>query len=69
MDDLVCSPEIDRHFGWTIGRADSLARRGKLPHFLLPDGSVRFRWAEIEPLIRHFDPNTKGASEGEVSNG
>ena len=67
MDDLVSSPEIDRRLGWTIGRADSLARRGKLPHFRLPDGSVRFRWAEIEPLIQHVSPDaTKGHAESEV---
>jgi hypothetical protein len=33
-------------------QAERLARRSKLPHFLLPDGAIRFDWAEIEPLVK-----------------
>jgi hypothetical protein len=43
--------ELDRRMGWRPGRAERLARQRRLPYVLLPDGSVRFDWAEIEPLI------------------
>lgn len=44
--------DVDRRLNWPLGRAERLARRRRLPHVLLPDGAVRFRWEEIEPLIR-----------------
>ncbi len=44
--------DIDKKITWPLGRAERLARRGKLPHIVLPDGSIRFRWDQIEPLIR-----------------
>jgi hypothetical protein len=43
--------ELDRRMDWKPGRAERLARGGKLPHIRLPDGSIRFEWCEIEPLI------------------
>jgi hypothetical protein len=48
---LVYGEEIDRRFGWPLGRAERLARRKRLPHVLLPDGSIRFEWADIDPLL------------------
>ena len=45
--------DIDRFLGWSLGTAARLARRGRLPHYVLPDGSIRFCQSEIEPLIRH----------------
>ncbi len=43
--------EIDQRLNWPLGRAERLARQRRLPYVLLPDGSIRFRWDEIEPLI------------------
>ena len=49
---LLYPEEIDKRLNWPPGRAERLARRKKLPHVLLPDGAVRFRWEEdIEPLL------------------
>ena len=48
--------EIDKRLTWPLGRAERLARRGKLPHVVLPDGEIRFQWDQIEPLIRVVDP-------------
>jgi hypothetical protein len=48
---FVCPEDIDRHLGWRPGRAERLARQRRLPYVLLPDGSIRFDWSEIEPLI------------------
>jgi hypothetical protein len=43
--------EIDKRLNWPLGRAERLARRRKLPHVVLPDGSIRFEWEAIEPLL------------------
>ena len=43
--------EIDKKLGWKPGRAERLARRRQLPHIVLPDGSIRFDWRELERLI------------------
>jgi hypothetical protein len=48
---FISSDEIDRRLGWKPGKAERLARQRRLPHYLLPDGSLRFVWPEIEPLI------------------
>ena len=44
--------EVDRRLNWSLGRAERLARRQRLPHVLLPDGSIRFEWERIEQLLR-----------------
>lgn len=49
--ELLESADVDRRLRWPIGRAKHLARRGKLPHLVLPDGEIRFRWEELERLI------------------
>ena len=51
--------EIDKRLTWPLGRAERLARRQKLPHVVLPDGSIRFVWDQIEPLIRVVDPSVR----------
>lgn len=50
--DLLHPEDIDHRLNWPPGRTSRLVRRRKLPHYLLPDNSVRLRWAEIEPLIK-----------------
>jgi hypothetical protein len=47
--------EVDQQFRWPIGRAERLARRGKLPHVRAPDGSIRFRESDLDPLVVPFD--------------
>lgn len=69
MKDLVASPDIDRRLGWSIGRADSLARRKRLPHYRLPDGSIRFRWPEVASLIRRVPDLEREPQESGVSRG
>lgn len=48
--------DIDRHLNWHPGTAERLARRGRLPHFKLPDGSIRFSLNEIQSLVRRVTP-------------
>jgi hypothetical protein len=49
--DLAYPEDIDRRLNWPLGTAARLARRRRLPHYILPDGAVRFRWSEVEPLV------------------
>jgi len=51
--DLLYPDDIDARLNWPPGRTSRLARGGKLPHYVLPDGSIRLRWAEIAPLLQH----------------
>ncbi|QDU44600.1 hypothetical protein Mal52_30860 [Symmachiella dynata] len=48
---LVYSDDIDRKLNWKQGRAERLARQRRLPHVILPDGSIRFDPTEIEALL------------------
>jgi hypothetical protein len=48
---FIYPEELDTRLGWRPGRAERLARQRRLPFVLLPDGSIRFDWTEIEPLI------------------
>ncbi len=51
--ELLYPDDIDSRLNWPPGRTSRLARAGKLPHFILPDGSIRLNWDEIAPLVRH----------------
>jgi len=61
---LSFGEDIDRRVGWPLGKAERLARQGKLPHLILPDGSVRFEWSEIDPLILRVPLESHGCGEG-----
>ena len=47
---LLIPREVDRLFRWPPGRAKKLAKLGKIPSIVLPDGEIRFDEAEIESL-------------------
>ena len=48
--------DIDEKLNWSLGRAARLAKKKRLPHILLPDGSIRFEWKSIEKLLRYIEP-------------
>jgi hypothetical protein len=48
---LLFGDDVDRRLGWKPGRAVRLARQRRLPHLILPDGSIRFDWPNIQSLI------------------
>jgi hypothetical protein len=52
--DLLLPENIDTRLNWPPGTTCRLARREKLPHYLLPDGSIRLCWDEIVPFVRHI---------------
>lgn len=49
--ELLYPTDVDQRLNWPLGKAEKLARQRRLPYILLPDGSVRFRWEEIESLV------------------
>ena len=51
--------QIDERLSWPLGQALRLARRGRLPHVVLPDGSIRFEWLAIEPLIKRVPETSR----------
>lgn len=53
---MLWPDDIDKKFNWPPGRARRLALQGKLPHYRLPDNSIRFKIDEIEPLVKHVTP-------------
>src|SRR5262249_28558590 len=62
---LVYSASVGRARNWTRGKAERLARRRRLPHYVLPNGEIRFRLAEVLPLVRHVRPqDEEGAGRG-----
>ncbi len=66
---LIHSEEVDRRLNWPLGKAERMARRRKLPHYLLPDGAIRFRWEEIETLIKRVDNSTPPTKHDSENNG
>lgn len=55
---LLHAGEVDRRLGLTPGSSRRLARRGLLPHLILPDGTVRFLWREVLRVIQRRPANT-----------
>ena len=55
--DLLLPRDVDRLLKWPFGRAQRLARRGRLPCFVLPDGEVRFRLSDLSAFMRRIVPN------------
>jgi predicted site-specific integrase-resolvase len=52
MGSLLTPRELDRLLRYPRGRSMKLARAGKLPHIVLPDGEVRFDEDEITALLK-----------------
>ncbi len=65
MDALLTPRDVDSLLRYPHGRSLKLARKGKLPSIVLPDGEVRFRRREIEILIDGDQP--AAATEDEKS--
>jgi hypothetical protein len=52
MDIQLLKPsEVDLLFRYPAGRALKLAKVGRIPHIVLPDGEIRFDEAEIRRLL------------------
>lgn len=67
--DLEYPEQIDGCLDWAPGTALRLARRGKLPHYVLPDGSIRLNRGEVESLIRYVPRLDLASSEFDPAGG
>jgi hypothetical protein len=54
--ELLKPKEVDLLLRYPSGRSQRLARQGKIPHVLLPDGEIRFRQSDIERLTTGLLP-------------
>jgi len=61
MDELLKDKQIDRLLQLPFGKTLRLAREGKIPHIVLPNGEIRFDAKDIERLIKKCH---KGGSDG-----
>jgi hypothetical protein len=50
---LLLPIEVDGLLRYRAGRSRQLAKRGKLPHLVLPDGEIRFVEEEITNMLRN----------------
>lgn len=48
---LLYPEDVDLQLNWPLGTAKRLARRKRLPHVVLPDGSIRFEPADVEAML------------------
>lgn len=48
---LLKPAEVDLLFRYPAGRALKLARAGRIPHIVLPDGEIRFEESAILRLL------------------
>ena len=53
---MLWPDDLDKRFCWPPGTARKLARKGKLPHYILPDGSIRFLVSEVDALVKPGGP-------------
>lgn len=49
--ELLYATDVDQRLNWPLGKTERLARQRRLPYVLLPDGSIRFKWEEIQRLL------------------
>ena len=52
MPRLLYPEQIDRRLNLPIGTAARMARQRKLPHVVLPNGSIRFAWGAVRRTLR-----------------
>jgi hypothetical protein len=63
-DVMLLKPvEVDRLLRYPHGRSAKLARAGKFPHIVLPDGEIRFVGKIIERLLEAKGPPESTKSE------
>ena len=52
MNTLLKPHEVDAVLRWPRGKTARLARRGRIPCLVLPDGSLRFDEAVLRKMLR-----------------
>ena len=60
MTTLLTPTDVDRLLALRPGESARLAKRGKLPALVLPNGEYRFRPQDIEAILDGATPDDKG---------
>ena len=66
MRTLLVPREVDDLLRYRAGRSARLARAGKLPHVVLPDGEIRFFQHEIDELLTAAREPSREASRDDA---
>ena len=61
--ELVKPKELDRILRYPLGRSQRLARKGELPHIVLPAGQIRFTSGDIESILETARRKSRPANE------
>lgn len=51
VEQLLTSRDVDRLLRYSSGKAVRLAKAGRLPHIVLPDGAIRFREMDLRSIL------------------
>ena len=51
---LLKPKQVDCILQWPFGKTTRLAKQGKIPHILLPDGQIRFTSKDIDGLLEKW---------------
>lgn len=51
---LLKPKQVDCILQWPFGKTARLAKQGKIPHILLPDGQIRFASKDIDYLLEKW---------------
>jgi excisionase family DNA binding protein len=64
MPEYLTPDEVDERLKLPHGKASRLARRGKLPALILPDGSVRFDADKLQAFLAAREHQPRPAAAG-----
>ena len=62
MAEYLTPDEVDEHLKLPRGKAARLARKGKLPACILPDGTIRFPAQELEAFLKEKSAAAEGGN-------
>lgn len=51
VEQLLTSRDVDRLLRFSSGKSTRMAKAGRLPHIILPDGSIRFRPIDLRNIL------------------
>jgi excisionase family DNA binding protein len=61
VPEYLTPDEVDERLKLPRGKAARMARRGKLPAMILPDGSVRFDADKLQAFLAERERRAEGA--------
>ena len=65
---LLKPKQVDRILQWPFGKTTRLAKQGKFPHILLPDGQIRFAPKDIDYLLEKWRKGEIEKADEQIDN-